>query len=47
MAHRTSESSATRAIREYTESQYLPAACGYSVRTVTDNALGIDLLQRQ
>jgi starch phosphorylase len=47
MARLTSEFSATRAIREYTESHYLPAASGYSERAATGSALGISLLQWQ
>jgi starch phosphorylase len=47
MARLTSEFSATRAIREYTESHYLPAASGYSERAATDSALGVSLLQWQ
>jgi starch phosphorylase len=47
MARLTSEFSATRAIREYTESHYLLAASGYSERAATDSALGISLLQWQ
>jgi starch phosphorylase len=47
MARLTSEFSATRAIREYTESHYLPAGSGYSERAATGSALGISLLQWQ
>jgi starch phosphorylase len=47
MARLTSEFSATRAIREYTESHYLRAASGYCERATADSALGINLLQWQ
>jgi starch phosphorylase len=45
MARLTPEFSATRAIREYTESHYLPAASGYSERAADDGAIGLSLLQ--
>ena len=45
MARLTPEFSATRAIREYTESHYLPAASGYRDRTANDGALGLGLLR--
>jgi len=44
MAQLTPEFSATRAIREYTESHYLPAASGYRDRAADDGALGASLL---
>ena len=44
MARLTPEFSASRAIREYTESHYLPAASGYHQRAEEDSALGVDLL---
>jgi glycogen phosphorylase len=44
MAKLTPEFSATRAIREYTESHYLPAASGYRDRAADDGALGLSLL---
>jgi len=47
MARLTSEFSATRSIREYTENHYLPAATGYRQRTDGDSALGVSLLQWQ
>ena len=47
MARLTSEFSATRAIREYTEDHYLPAASGYSERAAGDSALGVTLLHWQ
>jgi starch phosphorylase len=47
MARLTSEFSATRAIREYTENHYLPAASGYHVRAAEDSKLGESLLQWQ
>jgi starch phosphorylase len=47
MARLTSEFSATRAIREYTENHYLPAASGYRKRTARDSALGLTLLHWQ
>jgi starch phosphorylase len=45
MALLTPEFSATRAIREYTESHYLPAASRYRDRTAADGALGLSLLR--
>jgi starch phosphorylase len=45
MALLTPEFSATRAIREYTESHYLPAASGYLDRAADDGALGLSLLR--
>jgi starch phosphorylase len=47
MARLTSEFSATRAIREYTENHYLPAASGYRDRAAGDSALGTGLLHWQ
>jgi starch phosphorylase len=47
MARLTSEFSATRAIREYTEGHYLPAASGYRDRAAGDSALGVGLLHWQ
>ena len=47
MARLTPEFSASRAIREYTEDHYLPAASGYTERAANDSKLGIDLLQWQ
>ncbi len=47
MAKLTPEFSASRAIREYTENHYLPAALGYRDRAAKDSALGIDLLKWQ
>jgi starch phosphorylase len=47
MARLTSEFSATRAIREYTENHYLPAASGYHERAAGDSALGVGLLHWQ
>jgi starch phosphorylase len=47
MARLTSEFSATRAIREYTENHYLPAASGYRVRAAEDSKLGESLLHWQ
>jgi starch phosphorylase len=44
MARLTSEFSATRATREYTETHYLPAASGYQVRAAEDNKLGESVL---
>jgi starch phosphorylase len=44
MARLTSEFSATRAIREYTENHYLPAASGYHGRAAEDSKLGESLL---
>jgi starch phosphorylase len=45
MARLTPEFSATRAIREYTESHYLPAASRYRDRAADDGAFGVALLQ--
>jgi starch phosphorylase len=45
MARLTPEFSATRAIREYTESHYLPAASRYRDRAADDGAAGASLLQ--
>ncbi len=45
MARLTSQFSATRAIREYTESHYLPAASAYRDRAADDGALGLSLLR--
>jgi glycogen phosphorylase len=45
MARLTPEFSATRAIREYTESHYLPAASRYRDRAADDGAIGSSLLQ--
>ena len=44
MAILTSKFSATRAIREYTESQYLLAASSYRERAVKDGAIGSSIL---
>jgi starch phosphorylase len=45
MARLTPEFSATRAIREYTESHYLPAASRYRDRAADNGAVGSILLQ--
>jgi starch phosphorylase len=47
MARLTPEFSATRAIREYTEDHYLPAASGYDERAASDSKVGAGLLQWQ
>ena len=47
MARLTPEFSASRAIREYTENHYLPAASGYRERAAGDGKLGANLLQWQ
>jgi starch phosphorylase len=47
MARLTSEFSATRAIREYTENHYLPAASGYHMRAAEDSKLGENILHWQ
>jgi starch phosphorylase len=47
MATLTPEFSASRAIREYTNERYLPAAAGYKVRAANDGRLGDALLQWQ
>jgi starch phosphorylase len=45
MVRLTPEFSATRAIREYTDSHYLPAASGYRDRVANDGAIGLSLLR--
>jgi starch phosphorylase len=45
MAQLTPEFSATRAIREYTEHHYLPAASSYHERAADESKLGLDLLR--
>jgi starch phosphorylase len=45
MAQLTPEFSASRAIREYTENHYLPAAAAYHERASTGSGLGVSLLQ--
>jgi starch phosphorylase len=47
MARLTQEFSASRAIREYTENHYLPAAAGYKERAANNGAVGAGLLQWQ
>jgi starch phosphorylase len=47
MAQLTPEFSASRAIREYTEDYYLPAASGYRDRAAREGALGNSLIQWQ
>jgi starch phosphorylase len=47
MATLTPEFSASRAIREYTNDHYLPAAAGYNARAANDGKLGTELLQWQ
>ncbi|MGC1361780.1 MAG: alpha-glucan family phosphorylase [Silvibacterium sp.] len=47
MTRLTPEFSATRAIREYTEDHYLPAASGYHERAASDSKVGASLLQWQ
>ena len=47
MATLTPEFSASRAIREYTNDHYLPAAAGYNKRAAHDGKLGVDVLQWQ
>ena len=47
MARLTSKFSATRAIREYTETHYLPAATGFHDRASKDSAIGVNLLHWQ
>ena len=47
MARLTPEFSASRAIREYTNDRYLPAAAGYAERAARDGKLGADLVQWQ
>jgi len=47
MATLTPEFSASRAIREYANDHYLPAAAGYNARAANDGKLGGDLLQWQ
>jgi starch phosphorylase len=47
MATLTPEFSASRAIRQYTNDHYLPAAAGYTARAANDGGLGVSLLQWQ
>jgi starch phosphorylase len=47
MARLTQEFSASRAIRQYTEDHYLPAAAGYTLRAEKEGAVGASLLQWQ
>jgi len=47
MATLTPEFSASRAIREYTNDHYLPAAAGYNARAANDGKLGAEVLQWQ
>jgi starch phosphorylase len=47
MARLTPEFSASRAIRQYTNDHYLPAAAGYQRRAAGDGKLGADLVQWQ
>jgi starch phosphorylase len=47
MARLTPEFSSTRAIREYTEDHYLPAASGYRERAANDSTLGFSVLAWQ
>jgi glycogen phosphorylase len=47
MARLTPEFSADRAIREYTENHYLPAASDYLERAAWDSTLGVSLLSWQ
>jgi starch phosphorylase len=47
MATLTPEFSASRAIRDYTNDHYLPAAAGYSARAANDGKLGTDLMHWQ
>jgi starch phosphorylase len=47
MATLTPEFSASRAIRQYTNDRYLPAAAGYSTRAADDGKMGSDLLEWQ
>jgi starch phosphorylase len=45
MATLTPEFSASRAIRQYTNDHYLPAAAGYEARAGNDGKLGLELMQ--
>ncbi len=47
MAHLTPQFSASRAIREYTDCHYLPAAAGYAQRAANDGEEGVRILQWQ
>jgi starch phosphorylase len=47
MARLTPHFSASRAIREYTDSHYLPAAAGYLQRAASDGKAGVSVLQWQ
>jgi starch phosphorylase len=45
MAQLTPRFSTTRAVREYTEQQYLPAAAAYRERAANDGARGLDIVR--
>jgi starch phosphorylase len=47
MARLTPQFSASRAIQNYTEEHYLPAASGYYQRTANNSALGAEVLKWQ
>jgi starch phosphorylase len=47
MATLTPEFSASRAIRDYTNDHYLPAAAGYNARAADDGAVGSDVMEWQ
>jgi starch phosphorylase len=47
MATLTPAFSASRAIREYTNDHYLPAAAGYNARSANEGRLGADVLKWQ
>ena len=47
MAHLTPQFSTSRAIREYTDCHYLPAAAGYAHRAANDGEEGVRILQWQ
>jgi len=47
MAQLTPRFSANRAVREYTEQHYLPAAAAYCDRAVGKGAIGVDMVNRR
>jgi glycogen phosphorylase len=47
MARLTPRFSASRAVREYTEQHYLPAAAAYRVRAADKGAVGVDMVNRR
>jgi glycogen phosphorylase len=47
MAQLTPRFSASRAVREYTEQHYLPAAAAYRARAADKGAIGVDMVNRR